>query len=1256
VSVNQAGLTVGTYVGQVTVTAPGATGSPKTVVVRFVVTSEPALVVQPPSLVFTMVKGGSNPEPQTLDIVFSGSGNVTWNAVSSASWVDLSATAGTTPSQSEVSVDGTGFNAGTYTGLITVSSTPGTAGSPRFVPVQLVVQMPAGANCEPGYWYCEPFDALTQGDLGGQAGWEPPSPSNWSPQVAPDPRDVGKAMLLDPFPGKLANSLRNVSAQSIDDGFELSMQVMTTGVPSDAKQVGKVEFFTDAGAAWGKTRRTFGALRFGRTLYLQWGPNVYQVLVNNMQPDRWYHVRVEYANGKVNAYVDGLLRYSTPNPLLPGHKMEAFAVTGWDYPGSAYVDLIEGRPLTTGLVVEPLTLQFRTSASRPDQPRPQPAKARQVRSTKSRPSPEARVEDLRRKQPLSFEANHGQADSRVRFLARGRNHELLLTADEAALRLKQQASGGDATRTALLKMRLQGGNASPEIEGRELLPGRTNYLIGRDPSKWQTGVPHYAQVAYRGVYPGIDLVFHGRQHQLEYDLVVSPHADPSSIRLSFDGASAMRVGPEGDLILETPLGEVRQLKPVIYQEAEGERRPIAGGYVLDGKEVGFRLAAYDPGLPLVIDPVLSYATFLGGDGVDRAFAIDIDEDQNIYVAGTTDSIDFPTVAAYQGTIGSTVDAFVTKFAADGSHLIYSTFLGGAGGDSQALGLAVDVEGNAFVTGSTSSTVFPLVAPQQEAYGGGASDAFITELDPAGLPLLSTYVGGSGTDVGKGIAVNASWPGRPFIVGDTDSPSMAGLLPAPINGGVPIGADVFVYAVPPSQGSHHVYLVYLNGSQLDQAAGIAMDQDSVYVTGTTFSSPNANPTLNPFPASPGAYQSPESGSGDVFVAKLDNWWGTLHYSAFLASQEGEGAVGIALDPNCPTACTPYVVGHTVSLGFPGGGPPGFVFRLDAAGTDLVQTTTIGELDHTFFVRAIDVDGEGNSYVTGHASQTGLGGCATFGSYDSGAFVIKMAPEGTPLGCSLISGAGIEGRGIAVDPSGDAFVAGETGASDQLPVGAFPTTPNAFDFTLGGPTDAFVAKLTEPAGTPNRIQFSAEAYTVDEEAGLAVIVVTRQGDTSLEATVHYATTDGTATQAEDYEATSGVLTFAPMDTMGVIIVPIVADSAAEDDETINLSLGNTSGGAVLGSPATATLTIFDDDGPTRKLRIRDRVLPVGPNWTAQIDVPWLTLSAMSGTGPSLVTVSIGGAGADMPPGVYLGNIVVNGNTGNSPQIVNVIWTVE
>jgi hypothetical protein len=173
---------------------------------------------------------------------------------------------------------------------------------------------------------------------------------------------------------------------------------------------------------------------------------------------------------------------------------------------------------------------------------------------------------------------------------------------------------------------------------------------------------------------------------------------------------------------------------------------------------------------------------------------------------------------------------------------------------------------------------------------------------------------------------------------------------------------------------------------------------------------------------------------------------------------------------------------------------------------------------------------------------------------------------------------------------------------------------------------------------------------------VIVVTRQGDTSLQATVNYATSDGTATEPEDYEATSGTLTFAPMDTIGVIIVPIVPDSAAEDDETINLSLGNTSGGAVLGSPATATLTIFDDDGPTRKLRIRDRVLPVGPNWTAQIDVPWLTLSAMSGTGPSLVTVSIGGAGADMPPGVYLGNIVVNGSTGNSPQIVNVIWTVE
>lgn len=1265
VSVSPEGLPVGTHVGYVTVTADGALGSPKPVLVRFVVTSEPALVVQPPSLVFTMVEGGDNPDPQPVDVVFSGAGDVSWNAASSASWIDLSATSGTTPSQPAVSVDGSGFSRGTYNGLITVTSAPGTPGSPRFVPVQLVVQVPPGGTCEPGYWYCEPFEGLDEGDLGGQGGWDPPSPTNWSPQVAPDPRGAGQAMLLDPLPGKLANSIREVVHQPIDTGFDISMQVMTTGVPDDARQIGKVEFFTEAGAAWGKTRRTFGALRFGSTLYLQWGPNVYQVLVEQMEADRWYHVRVEYANGKVNAYVDGLLRFSTPNPVLPGNEMEGFSVTGWDYPGAAYVDLIEGRPLTTGLVVEPLTLKFRTGggdgpaqgsprsrAAAVDRPTPMPGSSASSQISK------LKLQDLRRKQPLSFEANRGQADSRVRFLARGSSHALLLMPDEAVLKLSKrvQAGTGDADRqaleTAVLRMKLQGANPSPEVVGRDPLPGKTNYLIGRDPSKWQTGVPHYTQVAYREVYPGIDLIFHGRQHQLEYDLVVAPNADTSAIRLSFQGTNGMSVAAEGDLILETPIGEVRQLKPVIYQDIDGTRRWIEGGYVIRGQEVGFSVAAYDPSWPLVIDPVLSYATYLGGEGVDRAFAVDVDEDHNIYVAGTTDSIDFPTVFPHQGTIGGTIDAFVTKFAADGSHLVYSTYLGGAGGDTQALSMAVDLEGNAFVTGATSSTGFPLVDPQQTAYGGGSSDGFVTQLDPTGVALYSTYLGGTGTDVGKAIAVDRIWgweEGRLFVVGDTDSPGIGGLSPTTVNQDVPIGSDVFVYRVPPNP-THNAYLVYLNGSQLDQVAGIALDNGSLYVTGWTRSSPHANPTRNPFPASPGAYQSTvPPGTDDVFVTKLDNWFGLLEYSAFIGGSDTDRAAGIALNPNCQSACTPYVTGDSDSPKFDGGGRPSFLFRLNATGSDLIHATALGETDHgSFHARAIDVDGQGNSYVTGrYGSQLSLQGCPAFGSYDNGAFLVKTSPEGAGAGCALISSPGAEGMGIAVDPSGIAYIAGEAGAG-------FPTTANAYDFTPGG-SDAFVAKVADPAGSPNQIQFSASTYTVDEEAGLAVVVVTRAGDTTVEATVDYETSDGTASAPSDYISTFGTLTFAPTETMAVIIVPIVADSLAEDDETVMVTLTNTSGGAILGEPATATLTIFDDDGPTRKLRIRDRILPVGPNWTAQVDVPWLTLSAYSGTGPSLVTATVS-EGSDPLPGVYMGTIYVEGNTGNSPQIVQVIWTVE
>ena len=267
---------------------------------------------------------------------------------------------------------------------------------------------------------------------------------------------------------------------------------------------------------------------------------------------------------------------------------------------------------------------------------------------------------------LSFEANQGQTDSRVDFLTRGSGYSLFLTSTEAVLALRKPvASSGPRTRRtdseaeeapavppAVVRMKLVGANPSPRVSGLEELPGKSNYFLGNDPSKWRTDVPHYAKVQYRDVYPGVDLVYYGNQRQLEYDLVVEPGADPSAISLSFEGVERLRIDTQGDLVLETPDGEIRQHTPLVYQEVDGVRRQIAGSYMLNGdRQVGFEVAAYDPGQPLIIDPVLVYSTYLGGTGDERGFDIAVDASGNAYVTGQTDSTGFPTASPVQASLG-----------------------------------------------------------------------------------------------------------------------------------------------------------------------------------------------------------------------------------------------------------------------------------------------------------------------------------------------------------------------------------------------------------------------------------------------------------------------------------------------------------------------------------------------------------------------------------------------------------------------------
>src|SRR6266513_2493331 len=321
---------------------------------------------------------------------------------------------------------------------------------------------------------------------------------------------------------------------------------------------------------------------------------------------------------------------------------------------------------------------------------------------------EARVSQSYGKLPLHFEANQGQTHQDVRFLARGAGYSLYLTPTEAALTLTKQVSParkpaargkseprGPATGTAL-RMSFAGANPRPRVTGLEELPGKANYFIGNDPAKWRTNVPTYAKVRYTDLYPRIDLLYYGNQRQLEYDLVVRPGADTTSIVLDIQGADRLQVDAQGDLVLQTTVGPIRQRKPVIYQEVDGVRKDIPGGYVLKGEhQVGYKVAAYDASQPLVIDPVLSYSTYLGGSHEDRDPAIAVDAAGNAYVTGHTESRDFPTTTgAFQTGFGGGAmssgegDAFVTKLNPTGSALVYSTYLGGSGPD-EGRGIAVD---------------------------------------------------------------------------------------------------------------------------------------------------------------------------------------------------------------------------------------------------------------------------------------------------------------------------------------------------------------------------------------------------------------------------------------------------------------------------------------------------------------------------------------------------------------------------------------
>ncbi|MGO9274542.1 MAG: SBBP repeat-containing protein [Terriglobia bacterium] len=685
--------------------------------------------------------------------------------------------------------------------------------------------------------------------------------------------------------------------------------------------------------------------------------------------------------------------------------------------------------------------------------------------------------------PLSFEANQGQTDGRVRFLARGGGYTIFLTDDEAVLTLRKSqpsrpgmtrlgqldkfglpghlhpidsrarlwpsladdlkslrqslipelsqlvsepnagqgavAAGPESQSAQAVRMRLVGGNFKAHVVGQDELPGRSNYFIGNDPKKWRTNVPNYTKVKYEGVYPGVDLVYYGdslKDGRLEYDFVVQPGADPNQIKLSFAGADGICVdAASGDLVLTMGHDEVRLHKPAVYQ----------------------------PTVAAVSSPPTNLVAAVY-DRRRRSQSAATAEPDGAFVLVSNYELAF-RVAGYDPKRVLVIDPVLS----------YSTYLGGSNYDS-GFSVAVDVAGNAYVTGITDSTDFPTANPLQSNNGG--PDAFVAKLNPAGSVLAySTYVGGSGLNVGAAIAVDSA--GNAYVTGWTDSTDFPTANPfQPHLGG---SDDGFVTKLN-SAGSALVYSTYLGGSASDGSYGIAVDAaGNAYVTGGTYSTDF--PTANPLYSCSG---------GGAFVTKFNPTGSALVYSTCLGGSGDEGN-DIAVD----AAGNAYVTGAT-GPGFPTlnplqssyhGGGDLFVAKLNPTGSALVYSTYLGGSSYDEG-DGIAVDAAGNAYVTGYTTSTDFptanpfqancGACNP--SLDVGdAFVAKLNPNGSALVYSTYLGGSNAnyGRGIAADAAGNAYLGGSTDSPD------FPTA-NPLQGTCGGdnPTlgDAFVAKLN-PAGS-------------------------------------------------------------------------------------------------------------------------------------------------------------------------------------------------
>lgn len=747
------------------------------------------------------------------------------------------------------------------------------------------------------------------------------------------------------------------------------------------------------------------------------------------------------------------------------------------------------------------------------------AKASPSRTTGSEVQHRAQLIESYGDLPLAFEENLGQSDRRVHFLSQGKGYELFLTSSEAVLALSRPTRAGVANRkinsgSALLQLALQGSSPNVRVEGVDKLKGHTDYFIGNNPKDWRTVVPSYSRVKYYGVYPGIDLIFYGKQQQIEYDFVVAPHTDPKTIALKLNGERKVSIDGNGNLLIEVGEGEVRLEKPVIYQELEGKRREVAGGYVFASDRIQFAVSGYDKSKPLIIDPVLNYSTYLGGSvkgDVPFGMGIAIDTLGNAYVAGQTFSTTFPmssTVTGFNpgppGANTATGGAvFVTELNPTGTQELYSTYLSGDGGEA-AFGIALDATANIYVTGQTFSTNFPATAnafnpgPLTSA-SAALGHAFVSKINPklSGTSSLvySSYLAGNNTDVGNAVAADAS--GNAYIAGGTMSSSGF-----PTQGGFSTslpsaGGNAFLTRIDTTKSTglaSLIYSTYLGGTSgsifgfTDEAFGVSVDSaNNAYLVGTT--------AATDFPTTSSAYrqnsQAPSGATnGAVFVSKINTTVtgsSSLAYSTYLSGPAvgagGDFGFAITLGPNNIV----YVAGQTGSSQFPvfpatmigttAGkfpSPPGSAFSvafiskintLLSGSSSLLYSTLLGGSGGDE-ATSIATDSLGNAYVGGVTASsdfplTSSAYQMTMPNSQGDGFITKLSTSGSGASDLLYSTYfGGSGNGavpdriwaIAADSANDVYIAGQTSSAGLATPGTLQTTLPA------GSSGAFVAKFS------------------------------------------------------------------------------------------------------------------------------------------------------------------------------------------------------